>query len=195
MKKIIAWFLSLALVLSLAGALAEAEEENVFEVLSPMEWFFLSGAGGWSTDMRFLPDGTFEGEYHDSEMGETGEGYPNGTLYTCSFTGRMSVVEKVDEKTWKLKVEELKLDDEPGQEKIEENIRYVTSEVYGLSEGDTMILYAPGTPVELLSEDMQLWAHLNFMEEKPTELPDWFLMSEANESGFVGLTATGDGSI
>ncbi len=188
MKKIFAWILSLALVLSLAGGLAEAPKENVFDTLSGMEWSFASGVGGWSTDMRFASDGSFTGEYHDSEMGETGEGYPDGSLYFASFTGKMSLVEKVDEKTWKLKVDTLKTD-EAVKEEIKDNVRYVAADVYGLSEGDTMILYAPGTPVSALNESMQLWAHVMDQENLPKELENWFLSSEKNDSGFVGYEA------
>ncbi len=199
MKKILAWFLSLALVLSLAGGLAESTEsaenasgENIFETLSRMDWTYTSGAGAWSTDFRLQPDGTFSGSFHDSEMGEVGEGYPYGTVYVCGFTGKMSVVEKVDEKTWKLRVDELQADEKAGVETIEDEIRYVTAEVYGLSKGDIMDLYAPGTPVTVLSEDMQMWAHVLDQVEPPVELEDWFLSSVSNDSGFVGYEVPGE---
>ncbi len=184
MKKICAWFLSLALILSMTGVLAE--EDAFFEKLAGLEWSFCSGAGGWSTDMRFGADGSFSGEYHDSEMGESAETYPYGTLYGCSFTGRMTMAEQVDEKTWKLRVEQLQMDEGQVPEAIEDGIRYVTVEPYGLSEGDEMLLYAPGTPVSALSEDMLFWAHVLDRENPPAELDTWFLSSEKNDSGFVG---------
>ena len=58
MKKIFAWVLSLALMLSAAGAFAE-EEASVFEELAGLSWCFSSGVGGWSTDLQIHPDGTF----------------------------------------------------------------------------------------------------------------------------------------
>ncbi len=185
MKKIIAWLLSLALVLSLAGALAETEE-NIFEKLSVMEWSFSSGAGGWSADMRINPDGTFTGNYHDSEMGETGEKYPDGTLYYAIFKGKMSVTEKTEENTWKIKIESIETEEPAGNEKIEDEVRYVSTEVYGLAAGDEMILYAPGTPVSVLSEEMQLWAHVMDQENPPAALENWFLSNTSRDSGFVG---------
>ena len=188
MKKCIAWVVALLLAMTAFSACAE-QGENFFERLKGLEWTFSSGAGGWSTDMRILPDGSFSGEYHDSEMGETGEGYPDGTVYGCSFTGKMSLVEQVNENTWKIRVDELKTDETAEKESIANGIRFVLAPPYGLSEGDEMLLYRPGTPVEGFTEEMLFWAHLMEMEGTPTELPTWFLSSEKNDSGFVAFQA------
>ncbi|MBQ3279460.1 MAG: hypothetical protein IJG94_09875 [Clostridia bacterium] len=188
MKKCIAWVVALLLAMTAFSACAE-QGENFFERLKGLEWTFSSGAGGWSTDMRILPDGSFSGEYHDSEMGETGEGYPDGTVYGCSFTGKMSLVEQVNENTWKIRVDELKTDETAEKESIADGIRFVLAPPYGLSEGDEMLLYRPGTPVEGFTEEMLFWAHLMEMEGTPTELPTWFLSSEKNDSGFVAFQA------
>jgi hypothetical protein len=183
-----AMVLSLVLLVSAVGAFAESEALT-FEDMASLSWSFSSGAGGWSTDMQILEDGSFIGTYHDSEMGEMGDGYPNGTIYICSFEGQMTILEQVDEYSWKIRVDSLTLDDEPGQETIDEDIRFVTSELYGLSEGDEMTVYLPGTPVDVFTDDMRMWAHLFDVEEQPEAFEDWFMYSEANESGFVGYPA------
>ena len=180
MKKIL--MMVMCLVLCLSSAMAE---QDVLAGLADYDWSFSSGAGGWSTDLHLMADGSFNGEYHDSEMGESADAYPNGTLYFCSFHGKLSLTEQVDNNTWKVRVEELEKD--PGKEEINDGIRYVPTEIYGLSRGDEMLLYRPGTPVSVLSEEMQLWAHVIDQETPPTELEDWFLMSEKNNSGFVGF--------
>ena len=182
MKKILSLILCLSLMLT-AAAFAEAADD-LFADFAGMEWCFSSGAGGWSTDLRIESDGTFTGEYHDSEMGDAADAYPGGTVYFCAFTGKLSLAEQLDDHTWKITVD--KLEKVPGEEAIDDGIRFLPAEPYGISEGDTMILYAPGTPVSVLSEDMQFWAHLFDAETQPEELQDWFLMSEKNESGFVG---------
>ena len=166
---------------------AGAQTVDLPDELEGMEFTFSSGAGGWSTDLVFGEDGSFTGNYHDSEMGEIGEGYPNGTVYVSSFSGRISPVEQVDENCWKVQVDQLKEDE--ASETIEDDIRYVPADPYGISEGDEMLLYSPGTPVSVLSEDMQFWAHVNTQENPQTKLQDWFLMSEKNDSGFVGYEA------
>ena len=181
MKKIIAAVLALAMALMITAACAE---ESLFASLAGMEWSFTSGAGGWSTDMRIEADGSFSGEYHDSEMGETGEGYPDGTVYFCSFTGQLSVTGQADEYSWNVRVDRLTAD--RGTEEISDGIRFVPTDVYGLSEGDEMRLYSPGTPVGVFTDDMLLWAHVIDQETPPDELDCWFLCSEKNDSGFTG---------
>lgn len=184
MKKIFALILTLVLLTAAAACMAEAPA-SVLDTISGLEWSFNSGVGAWSTDLQIQPDGSFTGQYHDAEMGESADAYPDGTIYVCTFSGRMSLVEQVDGNTWKLRVDELKKEDE--EEIIVDGIRYVPAEPYGLSEGDTMLLYRPGTPVNVLSEEMQLWSHVLDQETPPTELEDWFLSSQANDSGFVGI--------
>ena len=183
MKKMIA--LVLGLVLVLAAACAETVTP-VFEMLDGMEWTYTSGVGGWSTEMYTRENGSFIGYYHDSEMGETGNGYPNGTIYVCSFTGQMGPAEQVDENTWRIRVDSVVRDETP--ETIDEGagVRFVPSDVCGVSEGETFLLYRPGTPVSVLTEEMKFWAHITDQETPPAELESWFLASETNDSGFVG---------
>ncbi len=189
MKKGLIWIC--VMILAAVAAVGCAEQaETFFARLEGMEWTFCSGVGGWSTDLWILPDGSFTGEYHDSEMGECDEAYPHGTLYYCSFTGRMSLVEQVDENTWRIRVDELKETDRTEEEVIEDGLRLVYTQSYGITEGDEMLLYQPGTPVDGFTDEMKLWAHLyDDPEGTPSELQTWFLSSEKNDSGFVGIPA------
>ena len=184
MKKMMAWVLALVLLICAASAFAEGEALTAAD-LDNMVWCFSSGAGGWSTDINTGVDGAFTGSYHDSEMGESADEYPNGTMYVCSFSGALSVAEQTGENAWRIHIDSLTLDGEIGAESIEEGIRYVNVEPYGIHEGDDFTLYLPGTPVDALTEDMRMWAHL-LGDDAPAELEDWFMYSEANESGFVG---------
>lgn len=185
MKKRIVWLLALMLVWTMAAACAE---ETFFAQFEGVEFSFNSGAGAWSTDLRILPDGSFSGEFHDSDMGDAEDTYPDGTVYFCSFAGRMSVVEQMDENTWKIRVDSLVWEESPVREMIEDGIRFVYTDPYGVSEGDEMLLYRPGTPVDVLTEEMQIWAHLYDGGEMPSALETWFLYSEKNDSGFVSYT-------
>ena len=182
MRKAIATILCLVLLAVTAAGCAETTE-NIFDTLSGLAWSYCSGAGAWSSDMQIGADGSFICEYHDSDMGDTGDNYPNGTVWFACFSGRMSLAEQVDENTWKIRVDELK--QEFAEETIEYGIRYAPAEACGLGEGDIMTLYAPGTAADALSEDMRFWAHL-MDQENPDVLENWFLGSEKNESGFVG---------
>ena len=183
MKKLIAWILCLVMMAA-AGACAEVADP-FFVQFAGTEWTFSSGVGGWSTEMRILPDGMFSGEYHDSEMGESTDAYPHGTVYGCSFMGKMTVAGKVSDGVWKIRVEELTTDGTVNEEYIDDGIRYVVTAPYGVSAGDEMLLYQPGTPMDALTEDMQFWVRAHDLENTSDTLETWFLSSEKNESGFV----------
>lgn len=129
----------------------------------PMGMIFASGAGGWGSSLTLYPDGTFVGSYSDSEMGDTGEGYPNGTHYTCAFTGRFSDIKKRDGHAYDLTLAELATELPERTVWYEDGIRYVASFPYGLanswdfSETTRFILYTPETKPGEVSEDFLSW--------------------------------------
>ena len=122
-----------------------------------VQFSFLSGAGGWSTELQLNQDGTFTGFYHDSEMGDIGEDYPYGSIYVCSFAGEFVDFEKLSEYAYKMNLTNLTTENTTGEEWIEEEIRYVASDPYGMEEGTEFILYLPDTPVSEVPEDFLIW--------------------------------------
>jgi hypothetical protein len=81
-----------------------------------LELFFSSGAGAWSTEITLQPDGSFTGFYSDADMGSSGEGYPNGTVYLCGFEGEFSEKVPRDEYSWSMTLESLTHDYEEGKD-------------------------------------------------------------------------------
>ncbi|MCQ2401593.1 MAG: hypothetical protein MJ059_06695 [Lachnospiraceae bacterium] len=124
---------------------------------------FTSGAGAWETFIMINGDGSFDGEFYDANMGETGEGYDDGTVYECFFTGKFAAPEVVDELTLISKVE--KLDYEIKEEYISDNTKYIPTWPYGISEGDDVTIYLPGSKVEDFSEEFMSWAWLALPSE------------------------------
>ncbi len=171
---------------ALPGSETEAEAAFSFSELENLSFLFTSGAGGWGEYLWIAPDGTFTGEYHDSEMGATGPGYPKGSVYGCTFHGRLVSGEQLSDKSWEIKVESIELDEGQADRMIEDEILFITTEPYGLKEGDTLLLMCPGYPVEDLPEGYLFWSHLQFEETMPEELPFYGLYNEAQDSGFVG---------
>ena len=186
MKKLICLTLALAMLLTACLAAAEARPALSFADLDELDWTFSSGVGAWYTCIWMEEDGTFTGEFHDSEMGEADEAYPDGTVYGCLFHGRMTLDEQADEYTWKIHVDEVELDEGQVPEAIEDGMRFVTCEPYGLKAGNDMLLYLPGTPVEKLPEDFLMWAHLYAYGEDVKELPYYGLYDPQEETGFIG---------
>ena len=66
----------------------ETENEEILPFTEPMEFYFSSGAGAWGTELYLEKDGSFEGGFHDTNMGESGEENPYGTCYVCNFSGK-----------------------------------------------------------------------------------------------------------
>ena len=86
MKKILALLLTLSFTIMIS-ACGWAETVDLFAQIKDRVFTFSSGVGGWSTELNVGENGAFTGNFHDSEMGETGEGYPNGSMYGCLFHG------------------------------------------------------------------------------------------------------------
>lgn len=94
--------------------------EFAFADLNGWEFWFGSGAGAWRTLLKISVDGTFYGNYMDSDMGDTGEGYPRGITYVCEFSGKFTSVKKVGDYEYSLQCENLKQTGKEGEEEIQE---------------------------------------------------------------------------
>lgn len=173
------------------GAAEPMDPEALLASL-PEEFSFASGAGAWSTQLYLLPDGSFTGDYHDSDMGDSGTGYPNGTQYICSFRGTFSMPEQVDAYTYSMTLESIQTDGTPGQEAYEDGVRYIYSEPYGLENAGEVLIYLPGAPVAQLPQGFLNWtgAHVG-LEGMPEQLPFYGLYNVNDEEGFVGYPREG----
>ena len=178
--------------LDLLGGKTEAapsgvSEDNLFASLAD-QFSFASGAGGWSTELMISDDGSFTGDYHDSDMGDSGDDYPGGTVYVCSFSGRFGDVKKIDETTYAMHLQEISLENEVGDEWIEDGVRYVASEPYGLDNADEIMVYLEGTPTADLPEEFLSWIAMPraWGENIPEVLPCQGLYNVTGQEGFSG---------
>lgn len=164
-------------------------EEGGFSLadLRNQRFVFSSGAGAWGTTLMIREDGRFSGEYSDSDMGSTGEGYPNGTIYQCNFTGQFSKLVKVNEYTYSMVITELDLEREPGTEEIKEETLYVYSQPYGLEDAQNILIYLPGAPLSDLPEEFRGWVgYYDLSATEETVLPFYALNNESQQQGFSG---------
>ncbi|MBQ8305970.1 MAG: DUF1311 domain-containing protein [Blautia sp.] len=194
MKKPIAAGMTLLLLAAFTGAAsvqASSAESFTYADLTDVEFAFSSGVGAWGTVLTVDADGSFRGDYHDSNMGETGDGYPNGTIYVSQFSGRFTEPEPVNEYTCRFRIESMELSEEPDTSDIADGVRYVYSEPYGLDNAEDFYLYLPGAPVAALPEDFVRWYGFNGMD-MPSEdyLPDYGLYNENAAEGFRGYYTT-----
>ena len=153
----------------------------------PATFYFSSGVGAWSCVMDINTDGTFSGQYSDTDMGSSGDGYEH-TRYVCDFSGVFADVEKVNNYTYKVKMIDISTVEPIGKEWIEDEVRHVASYPYGLYdlEGkqacEEFIVYLPHTPVSELSEYfIGWWPYKN--QDKDT-LSCYGLMNTITQDGF-----------
>lgn len=125
----------------------------------PDSWSHLSGVGAWSTDLRINQDGSFYGYYHDTDMGEIGEEYPNGTLYESIFQGRFSEIKQINSFTYSMIVSELNIHGKIDSKFVQDGVLHITTYPAGINKGATFLIYVPGTPLSYFSEEHLSWLH------------------------------------
>lgn len=195
LKKIFAFVMCICFALSMIGCSQNEygangdgvdEEGNVQLPSIAYDLVFSSGAGAWGTELTLSPDGTFVGEYHDSEMGDNGTDYPKGTVYTSVFTGKFGNIQKVDDCTYTMELVELNLEKTDGEEWIEDGIRYVATQPYGLDGSETFTLYTPDKETADFSEEFISWWPYKETEEGslPEKLLCFGLCNDQQQYGF-----------
>lgn len=149
-----------------------------FEELSAKQFYFSSGAGAWGEEFVIERDGYFTGKFHDSNMGETGEEYPDGTVYGCAYSGHFTDITKVSEYVYEMKLKDITYKEEPGTEEILDGIKFVNTEAYFMASGDTFRVYLPGMPISELEEELYWW--VKDYNQSETELTMLVIADEKN---------------
>lgn len=169
---------------SAAGAETESAS-SIFSELKYLQFDFCSGAGGWATRLMVDEDGSFAGEFFDGELGAVGEGYPNGTMYECSFSGKFTQPEKVNDCTYSMRIQEISYDREPDTEEIIDGVLYCYGTPYGLDGAEEILIYLPGAPLDQLPEEYRSWVGFYDLSKAETsELEFYGLYNEAQQCGF-----------
>ena len=155
---------------------APLPDEGAQEALSfaslPEHYMFLSGVGAWKTELWLKDDGSFHGEYFDSDMGVH-------QYYFCNFDGQFAAPVQLDEYSWSLKIETMETNHELNGGVDDPEAEFIESEPYGIANTQELILYLPGTSLTLLPEACISWMHLR---ENDTEIPaDMYVLYNAAE--------------
>lgn len=160
----------------------DAESIELFSKLSEGGFYFTSGAGAWATDLKFNEDGSFSGYYHDSNMGEDMETYPNGTAYVCDFSGKFKDVKKTGEHEYTMTLDgDIKLEQPVDSDTVKDDTHIIYSEPYGLetlSDGDTVTVIEPGYPLNDLDEAFLDWIRMpQAWETVPDTADTYYLLN------------------
>ena len=113
-----------------------------------LEFVFASGAGAWGTYLTLQPNGHFIGDYGDSDM---------DTRYECKFEGQFTDIQQISDYCWAMKLRDVTIEKEEGTTWTEDGIHYIASGPYGVSDGTDFLLYAPGTPADLIPTACRDW--------------------------------------
>ncbi len=155
-------------------------ELPIYDVL---QMDFSSGAGGWGTYLELLPDGTFSASYHDSDMGDTGAGYDNGTVYYGSCFGLFTDIKQIDEYTYSMTLKS-KTEEASGDPYIEESILWIPTETYGVDCGE-IFLYLPGKPISDIPEECLFWGYAFYSDiTRNDKLPCFVLYNVETGNAF-----------
>lgn len=163
--------------------------KSIFESM-PSSFAFSSGAGGWATQFTLEDDGSFSGQYVDTDMGDVGSEYPGGAVYISNFTGKFTTPIQINDYTYSMRLENLQAEGTAGEEYYENGQRFIYSDPYGFDSADEFLIYTPGAPMADLPEGFKSWllAFMNPNEEQT--LPYYGIYNVGGEEGFVGFEDT-----
>lgn len=150
------------------AALSSGSEEAGMPASAAGDYLFSSGAGAWGTFLTLQTDGSFIGDYGDSDMGDIGEGYPHGIHYFCSFQGQFADWQKVNGYTYSMRLDTVQSLE--AEDHIQGGIKYIASEPYGLERGTSFLLFTPETPMNVLPESFLEWMRMLQDEKHPDQL-------------------------
>ena len=154
-----------------------AAQPTILDTLVGKNFVFSSGAGGWGSSLSIGPNGTFSGDYHDSDMGSTGPGYPGGTISESKVSGQFTRAHQVSPTLYEIDIENLQYEKPVGSSEIKENRKYEYSEAYGISKNTRMAIYLPGTPISSMPEELRLYSYGLIPEDSQT-LPVYVIQGD-----------------
>ena len=168
-----------------AGALQTTSGSEVFSRIDGSTFTYMSGVGGWATEVVVSGDGGFTGYFIDWDMGDTGEGYPEGTRYECRFSGSFALTGQVDAYTYALRLVALDIQTDTGAERIIDGVKVIDTDAYGLEGGEVFMLYCPGRETADLPEGFLEWICMpNAWDMAPDLLPFYGLYNVEEGTGF-----------
>ena len=135
----------------------------------------------WSTLLAVRPDGSFYGEYHDTDMGG-GEPDIRAVQWNCKFTGRFAQPVQVNDYTYSMGIAEISYEKEAGTEEVIDGIQYYYTAPYGLEDAEEILVYLPGAPLGELPQEFRGW--VGYYENTRDKLPFYALNNEAHQQGF-----------
>lgn len=195
MKKIVCLFLAFILIMTVGCGGKKADGDTSPEASSTYKEtisipedipksFILAPTQNtsWSTKLTLNKDGTFTGNYRETLLEKIEDGNEYTMIYLCDFEGYFKDIKKVDEYTYTLTLGEYKTKYALGDEWVEGDVYYQSTEPFGISEGQEFRLYLPGKITGALPDNFLMWVTHKIYNGK---LDTYALHNTANGYGFV----------
>jgi hypothetical protein len=143
-----------------------------------------STTSGWSTTVTLLADGSFSGSYTQPMPSQTASDYPNGSAYTCTFSGNFTDVTRIGTTGFSMTVGEIVTENEVGEKWVENGVLNIGAEPIGFETGTTFELYRPGTATDELGYWLSAWCTDYANTGVPDTLDRWALNNVDASYGF-----------
>ncbi|XBG89979.1 hypothetical protein V4S38_07430 [Enterococcus cecorum] len=154
-----------------------AAQPTILDTLVGKNFVFSSGSGGWGSSLSIGLNGTFSGDYHDSDMGSTGPCYPDGTISESKVSGQFTRAHQVSPTLYEVYLENLQYEKPVGSSEIKDNVKYEYTEAYGIRKNTRMAIYLPGTPISSMPEESRLYSYGLIPEDSQT-LPVYVIQGD-----------------
>lgn len=169
-----------------AAESAEEEGKDILSIIALYDYDFSSGVGAWGTSLHINEDGSFSGDFHDTDAGESGDGY-DGVVYLCQYTGQFTIPVRVSDYVYKMQIESISYANESGTEEIEDGMLLKYSDPYGLEDAKDIYIYLIGTPLDELPEEYLSWVTGKGVDlDGMDSLPFCGIYNESQQEGFSG---------
>lgn len=151
--------------------------------------FRCSGLNGdYPTWLYVSSDGSFSGGYKELYLENTGEDYPDGTIYLCNFDGKFVEPKKINVYTYSLEVSTMTYEEHIGSHIKKDDLYYYYVWPAGLYDLEELVLYTPGAPLrELPVAFLESVGYQALSLEKDATLPFYAIYNVKEEKGFCSF--------
>jgi len=171
-----------------------SEYQWIYDELEGKKFTFSSGAGAWSTDVKFGKNGELEGVYHDTNMGEA-EG---PTVHLNHFSAKLKINALIYKKTYTMSIENLKnlnekyknQDDDVAENDTEKLIKNYVDKPYGFEETNTFTLFLPYADVSDHEDEFKMWIENQISDLK--KIDRFVIKNDAKSYGIVEYIETNE---
>lgn len=151
--------------------------------------FQCSGLNGdYPTWFYVSSNGSFSGGYKELYLENTGEDYPDGTIYLCNFDGKFVEPKKINAYTYSLEVSTMTYEEHIGSHIKKDDLYYYYVWPAGLYDLEELVLYTPGAPLrELPVAFLESVGYQALSLEKDATLPFYAIYNVKEEKGFCSF--------